>query len=774
MTHPRSNARIYWNVCTLFSFVIASVAFLIIFIHRASDPGFIFPGGAVLVPPDGSSRSVRGQDKTQMRAIDRFPNGIQLILDPSLFVSQRTDDALVVTPLNTPGGPNGLLLLDSAGMVPLANLPVTNNGSMLGTAPVLLSAPSPSFPQGQVLVFDPTQFNVTNSSTIYVSRPNVYADAATVIFPVSLLINSKGDILGAVAGIPPGDPNGPALLGPTGELDPSQLPAALANLIGAPLLYAAPYGPSPNASVLTVDANYFTFADYKIAPISRGAAGLFQSADIYVNDAGYIVNATSGAILNAPFLLTTSFPGLAQASIFTAIAGQTTFNGSAVGLATTGVVVGTYTCPSSLVIDFFGRITAATNGSCAINANSVFFNGIALSTYLNSSFLTVGPSSLPNGAVLSGTTNEITVSGPVISLSPFGTDGTYYPASITVVKGRILSAVNGSAPITQTTVNDISGNATIVAGSNIAVSTSVAGKIVTVATVASPTFTSETLTATSNQLTVNSAVINVATPTGTPTYTVPNLGTSSFMMTAGGQTIVNSNTMLSALIIQNGAGINMFSSGNVFSTSLRQSTVLAQNTVFNLPATNGVANNILLTNGLGDTFWGTLINAGLSKYAATTNTISSNPGAAVWVSVLPFSGVGQRSYTAAQLTIGSIFEFSARGSVSSVNTAALAVRLMFNSTVMTTATLPTGTTFANSGLSIQGECVIKAAGSASCGVTLSASTASTTITINSNNVILANYGAGVPITPDIQFQFSNANAANAVTTTIARIKLLIA
>lgn len=531
----------------------------------------------------------------------------------------------------------------------------------------------------------------------------------------------------------------------------------------APFYTAAP-STLPNGIVLVADPATLSLVNGTIAMLPTNNAGTYISPDVTLDTYGRVVVITNGsrtiaaanvqfngvslaAFLNASLLALapTPFP---NAAVLAGTTNEISVSGPVIALAPFGTD-GTYVFPTSLTV-VKGRIQAATNGTGTISAANILFNGTSLANILFTSFVTTGPSALPFASPLSGTASEISVSGSTIGLAPFGTDGTYtFPSLLTIVKGRVQSITNGTASQAATVVNGISANVTVAAGTNIAVTTSVPGKNIVVATVASPSFTSETLTAGSNQMTINGVTINVAA--GSQTINFASLGNADVVQTAGAQTLAGDKSFSSAPVALGGVGVKLNNAANTFTTTV-QPAALTQNTQITLPPDNGVLGYALVTDGSGGTSW--TFPGGVERRLYTmTAGLSSSPAAGAWVTAFSGTGVGSRTIPANTMIVGSSLRFSVRGIFSTVLSAGVSARLTIGGVAAATASLSGLSLLSSVPFSVTGECAVRTAGASGtmvCGITglfnggILQTATTTTIAVDTTSAV----------TVDTQLQFS--------------------
>ena len=180
-------------------------------------------------------------------------------------------------------------------------------------------------------------------------------------------------------------------------------------------------------------------------------------------------------------------------------------------------------------------------------------------------FVTTGPTSITlptSGTILSGPVNLAT---QVTGTLPVGNGGT--GTASTPSNGQLLIG-NGTnytlATLTGTTnqinVSNGAGSITLSTPQNIA-------------TTSTPTFASETLTATTNQLvlgTTNTTTLNAVAPASSRVYTIPDAGgAASFVMTEGAQTINGNKTLsgVTSLATKISSGSSTYAVGTVGTAS---------------------------------------------------------------------------------------------------------------------------------------------------------------------------------------------------------------
>lgn len=186
---------------------------------------------------------------------------------------------------------------------------------------------------------------------------------------------------------------------------------------------------------------------------------------------------------------------------------------------------------------------------------------------------------------------------------------------------------------------------------------------------ASPTFAS---------MQVSTIVINGKTvqSSGTGTVTIPNVGTSDFVMTNGAQTINNTKTFASAPIVLGGEGVRLNNAANSFSTLVSPATGLAANTNFRMPPTDGTAGQILSATGSGSTAWitpTTVVKDLQGAVLTSTTAVTSTTFATMKGMTLTSTNAATANYKV---------WFTAKGSTSTSNVP-IEVRLLLNGTPVT-------------------------------------------------------------------------------------------
>ena len=348
-------------------------------------------------------------------------------------------------------------------------------------------------------------------------------------------------------------------------------------LLGAGIIHASSTGFLSSSPVsLTTDVS-------GILPIANGGTGFSNST----SNAVLLANASAVTLSNGQLLIGSTGVAPVAAQI-QSTANQTTVTNGA-GSITIGTVqnIGVTSSPtfaSETLANTSNQLTLGTTNQTIINATAP----AATRTYTipdtgaNSSFvMTDGNQTINGNKTFSGTTSlssltpslplQLNASNQIISapLTPASfsgiltvTQGGTGAASIgmnailasnstgtaiiplsNLTNGQIFIGSTGVAPVAaqiqstanQTTVTNGAGSITI-------------GTVQNIGVTSSPTFASETLANTSNQLTLgttNQTIINATAPAATRTYTIPDTGAnSSFVMTDGNQ-IINGNKTFS-------------------------------------------------------------------------------------------------------------------------------------------------------------------------------------------------------------------------------------
>ena len=276
-------------------------------------------------------------------------------------------------------------------------------------------------------------------------------------------------------------------------------------------------------------------------PVAATIAGTVNQINV-ANGAGTITLSTPQDIA------TTSSPTFASETLTSTLNQLTlgTTNQTIIN-ATAPAATRTYTIPDTGANSSF----VMTDGNQTINGNKTFSGTTNLSALTPSLPLQLDASN----NIISAPLTPASFSG-VLTVTQGGTGssalgmnamlasnatGTAIIPLANLTNGQIFIGSNGAEPVAATiagTVNQI--NVANGAGT-ITLSTPQ-----DIATTSSPTFASETLTSTLNQLTLgttNQTIINATAPAATRTYTIPDTGAnSSFVMTDGNQTINGNKT----------------------------------------------------------------------------------------------------------------------------------------------------------------------------------------------------------------------------------------
>jgi hypothetical protein len=111
---------------------------------------------------------------------------------------------------------------------------------------------------------------------------------------------------------------------------------------------------------------------------------------------------------------------------------------------------------------------------------------------------------------------------------------------------------------------------------------------------------------------------------GTGTVTIPDVGTSSFVMNAGAQIVGGTKGFSATAEFLGGSGIRLFNGANTFSTFIRANSALAANTNFFTPLTSGNLGEVLTALGGGDTEWRQLFNKDIQNPVLITSTTTTS------------------------------------------------------------------------------------------------------------------------------------------------------
>lgn len=425
-------------------------------------------------------------------------------------------------------------------------------------------------------------------------------------------------------------------------------------------------------------------------------------------------------------------------------------------LPTTGVTAATYgsaTQVPQLTVDVYGRLTLVNNvtitgvtpGGAAGGSLTGFYpnpliaNGAVTNAMLQNSAITInaGTGLTGGGSVSLGSSVSIALSSPVV-IANGGTNST-----TTLTNGKLM--------------------------------VSLGGQIVEGTSSSTPTFTSQTLTATTNQLTLGTGqtiIVSAPTPSASITYTIPDVNTNStFVMTDGNQTINGIKSFTTPIAATSGGtGFGLYTIGDL----------LYADTTTTLATLADVAvGNALLSGGVGVApAWGKInLTTTVSGILPNANGGTGlNTSGATNGQLLIGNGTG---FTLSTLTSGTgISITNGAGSISIVNAGVTSFQTSLSGLTPSSATTgaitlagtlgaASGGTGLNASGATNGQLLI---GNGS-GFALSTLTAGTNISITNGagTITVAATGSGTSAPQILSFDASQITVNNTIAQTLAYI-----
>ena len=294
-----------------------------------------------------------------------------------------------------------------------------------------------------------------------------------------------------------------------------------------------------------------------------------------------------------------------------------------------------------------------------------------------------------------------------------------------------------------------------------------------ISTTSTPTWTSETITAASNQQTytfggANTITMNVVAPTTSRTITWPDPGAAaSILYDVLAQTISGLKTLGSDI------GLAFANPGNTFFTTLKAASGLASSFTLRLPASLGNANDQLTGDGAGNLAFA--LPSVKTVFSNTATQTHPNPGAATFVTLFP-TGTVSLTIPANVLIAGSKLHFKFYGSVSTSAASTFSFRVRLDgATTYGTSTSSTAVSLTTIPFECHGFLSVITAGAGGTAlssgfffaftptrIAVAGMTSTTTVAIDTTT----------SHSMDVQFAFSASNAANTITIIGATLEIM--
>lgn len=423
-------------------------------------------------------------------------------------------------------------------------------------------------------------------------------------------------------------------------------------------------------------------------------------------------------------------------------------------LPTTGVIAGIYgsaTQVAQITVDAFGRATVVTNVPISGVPPGGPAGGVLTGTYPNPSIAT----GAVTNAMLQNSTFTVTA-GNGLTLGGTASLG----GSVTIELSAPVSIANGGTNSTTALTNG-------------KIMVSVGGQIVEGTSSSTPTFVSQTLTATSNQLTLGTGqtvILSAPTPAVSVTYTIPDTGANSqFVMTDGNQTINGIKSFTTPIAATSG--------GTGFSSYIVGDLLYADTTSTLAKLADVATGNALISGGIGVApSWGKIDltttvtgilptsngGTGLNTSTATNGQLLIGTGSGLALSTLT-QGTG------ITITNGSGTITIANAGVTSFQTSLSGLTPSTATTGAVTLAGTLGTSSGGTGLNTSGATNGQLLIGNGSGLSLSTLTAGTNINITNGagSITIAATGSGTSAPQIIPFNTSQITVSSTVATTVS-------